>query len=287
MSTNHLIRFGAASLLALMMGCAAGGAPIDETSEPAPNDDELKPDDDRDPIGSDEAAVHDSRPVLVGRWNFNEDGGQILRDSSGSGNHAVRGTNVSQQSSDPRRISVEGHRALQFDGNNDVARVVGRDRLQPREVSVVAWIRMSDRPSGTQYIVSKGAQGCVAPSYGLYFDNGQLKFIVTHQGSSSSNPFRETNGYSANNLDDNDWHQIVGTYDGRRIRLYVDGDLVDSTTYDDTSYIRYGLSEHNRLLFGEFDGAGSGCQLNYEGQLDNVRVYRNPLSAREVRDLND
>ena len=280
MSKNDLWGFGSIALAALV-GCSAQseGPVTEEESEPSPGVDELKSDDDSPGIDSTEQGLHNADPVLVGRWRFNEDGGQILRDSSGRGNNAVRGTNVNVQASDPRRIFVDGHRALDFDGN-DVARVIGRDGLQPREVTVAAWVRFGTAPTGTQYLVSKGAEGCVAPSYALYFDNGQLKFIVTPE----TGNFRETNGYPATNIDDNDWHQVIGTYNGRAVRLYVDGDLVDVSDYGTDVGIRYGLSQHNRLQFGAFSGAGLGCSLNYNGELDNVRVYRNPLNANEVMD---
>lgn len=281
MSTNYLWRFGASALIALMGCTAESGGPTsgptsEEGTEPSPGADQLKPDDDNG-TGTSEQGLHGGSPVLVGRWRFNEDGGQILADSSGSGNHAVRGTNLNVQSSDPRRINVEGHRALSFDGG-DVARVTGRDRLQPREVTVEAFIRLTTTPSGTQYIVSKGAEDCASPSYALYSDNGQLKFIVTPQ----TGAFRETDGYALSNLVDSDWHQLIGTYDGQTTKLYIDGDLVDSTNHGTESSIRYGLSFHNRLLFGAFDGSGEGCNLRYMGQLDNVRVYRNPLTANQV-----
>ena len=279
MAKKYLWRFGAFALIAVM-GCAADRATTsEEETEPSPGVDELAQDEDSPGVDSTEQGLHGGIPVLVGRWRFNEDGGQTLGDSSGSGNHAVRGTNANAQPSDPQRINVEGHRALRFDGN-DVARVIGMNRLQPREVSIEAYIRLTSTPSTTQYIVSKGAQDCASPSYALYFDNGNLKFIVTPQNGS----FRETDGYAASNLADGDWHQIVGTYNGRGTRLYIDGELVDTTTHGTEEPIRYGLSVHNRLLFGRFNGSGPGCDLFYTGQLDNVRVYRNPLNASDVRD---
>ncbi len=71
------------------------------------------------------------------------------------------------------------------------------------------------------------------------------------------------------------WTHLVGTYDGETIRLYVDGEEVDTASAtgvlaDSTAPLRVGA--HDSI----------GDHNTFHGLIDEVRIYDRPLSAEEI-----
>jgi len=73
-----------------------------------------------------------------------------------------------------------------------------------------------------------------------------------------------------------EWVHYAGSYDGRTIRLYVDGDLVDSTEAPGRMPVR------NHPLF---IGATSVGQNVVDGELADVRLYNEALPAALIREI--
>ena len=82
------------------------------------------------------------------------------------------------------------------------------------------------------------------------------------------------------------WHLLVGTYDGANVRLYVDGAEVGPGT-PATGNIAYGLAAHNDLLIGGFNDPACFEQTNFDGYIDDPRVYGRALTAAEIAGLAD
>ena len=81
--------------------------------------------------------------------------------------------------------------------------------------------------------------------------------------------------YSGTSLDDGQWHSIDAVYDGSKMYVYLDG-TASATTYDQSGVIG---SNTQDLYLGSY-----GTQGHYwRGLLDDLRIYRRPLSAAEVR----
>jgi hypothetical protein len=80
---------------------------------------------------------------------------------------------------------------------------------------------------------------------------------------------------SINDLTLNQWHQIVGTYDGSIAKLYIDGELKASgqgsytIMHDDTP-----LCFSREISQPNYDG--------FNGIIDNVMIYNRALNAEEV-----
>ena len=74
------------------------------------------------------------------------------------------------------------------------------------------------------------------------------------------------------------WHNVVGTYDGSSVRLYLDGQLVGSGT-PDTASIAYGLPTSNDLLIGDYGGCSG---LDFSGSIDEVKVFDRALDPHEI-----
>lgn len=151
-------------------------------------------------------------------------------------------------------------------------------------VTVDAWVR-SAGPGDNRYIVSKGAEFCGWSSYALYALNGGLAFYVTKAVDVHGNVAFGESPNAGSTIWDGAWHHVAGTYDGSRVRLYVDGvEVGDGTQH--TGDIKYGLADSNALVLGRFAGdgcSGFGTNLPFTGDVDEVEIFDRALSATEVR----
>ncbi len=216
--------------------------------------------------GGDFPAGSDSLPV--GAWPLNEGRGTVAHDYSVHDNDgSLEGLAQWTQG------RFQG--GLSFNGNAAAVVVPDSRSLEPAAVSVSAWVNSSASPGSYKYIVAKGANGCLAASYGLYTGvNGGLEFYVsTNQGLSFT--LSPDAGQSVWN---GQWHNVVGTYDGSSVRLYLDGQQVGSGT-PDTAPIAYGLPTSNDLLIGDYRGCSG---LDFSGKTDEVKVFARALDASEI-----
>jgi hypothetical protein len=194
---------------------------------------------------------------LVASWSFDEEEGRLVSDGSGRCNHAIV----------TGGMLVRGVRGagLQFDGETTSASAPSSPSLSPtRAITVEAWIKLHDvLSSGFPTIVRKEG------AYALRFSEGRLGFLVWIDGEPAGLGCRKTD-WSADR-----WHHFVATYDGSRMRLFVDG------SEDAAS---------SRNISGPIDSTGtvvgigsSGSQHLFRGVIDEVRIFSRALSASEIR----
>ena len=167
----------------------------------------------------------------VGSWSFNEGKGTIARDFSG---HRNEGHLEGLAQWAPGRFQG----AVGFNGNAAAVEVPNSTTLEPAAVSVSAWVNAGSSPGDFKYIVAKGAESCLAASYGLYTGaNGGLEFYVASNTGMSWTISPDAGAGVWNGQ----WHNVVGTYNGSSVKLYVDGREVGSGT-PDTAPIAYGCT---------------------------------------------
>ena len=195
-----------------------------------------------------------------------------VSDSSGNGNGGVLSGGVSWVG------GVFGS-ALSFDGSSGQVKVSDNTALEPAStVTVSAWVKQTGTPGDYRYVLAKGANGCVAASYGLYTGpGGGLEFYVA-QGRGSIYARSPDAGQS---IWDGTWHLAVGTYDGSTIRLYVDGSQVGSGTAW-SGNLEYLLPNSNDFYIGNYPGCSDH---EFRGAVDDVMVWNRVLGASEIRGL--
>lgn len=208
----------------------------------------------------------------VGVWKLDEGSGTTVYDSSGNGNNGVLSGGVSWVP------GVSGS-ALSFDGVSGQVKVADNNALEPGSaVTVSAWLKHAGSPGAFRYIMAKGANGCIAASYGLYSGpGGGLQFYVSQHHASvyARSPDAGQKAW------DGRWHLAVGTYDGSTIRLYVDGVQVGSGTSWEGS-LEYLLPSSNDFYIGNYP---SCSPHGFPGSVDDVTVWGRALSAAEVSGL--
>jgi Concanavalin A-like lectin/glucanases superfamily len=201
----------------------------------------------------------------------------VARDWSGNGNHGTLGSTTGVDENDPtwiRGIFGFGH-ALNFGGDDFVA-IDDAPELEPSRITVETWFRGSDTPGQYRYLVAKGGDGCEAGSYGLYSSkNAGLAFYVYDGANWTRSPEADPA-----QVWDGSWHHAAGTFDGRTVRLFVDGRQIATGSPAGTA-IAYDLPEGDASL-GTF---GPSCDnLLFTGDLDEVRIWSRALPVSDIWD---
>lgn len=213
---------------------------------------------------------------LVGEWQLNEGAGTFAGDSSGFGNNGT-------VSGDAAWVTGHEGMALNFTGNTGQVQVPSSAALEPQTaVSVAAWVRHAGSPGDYAYLVAKGVNGCIAASYGLYSGaSGGLQFYVSHN---QGTVYADSPDSGAGIWDGN-WHQVVGTFDGTTVRLYVDGHQVGSGS-NFPGPLEYQLPNSNQLYIGNYPSSGTTCKArDFTGTIDDVMIWNGALSASQVNGL--
>ncbi len=197
----------------------------------------------------------------------------------GNGNaNDIRGTNNGTLVNGTTFATGKVGQAFSFDGVDDFVDVPNNANLEPQALTVDFWFN-SASPGTNAYLLSKGAATCQFGSYS--FNNagtgGGLAFDVTINGSLIRSPI------SSPTVFDGMWHLAAGTYNGKTVRLFIDGVEVGTGTLAPGS-ITYGLATTNNLTFGRYNGT---CILSYAGLLDEIEIFNRALSLTEIQTIFD
>jgi len=143
--------------------------------------------------------------------------------------------------------------------------------LNPTTLTVSAWIKTTD--TGT----NRGIIGSAFYTSGLnfYVYNGEVSFGISATTTTST---------TTANVNDGNWHHVVGTYDsqgdasGNTLYIYVDGIQKASNTV-------VKLYTRNDPLFIGAKGVGSSTSVPFIGQIDGVAIFDYALSSSQVTTL--
>ena len=192
---------------------------------------------------------------LVAAYAFNEGSGTSFADGSGRGNGGtLQGATWT--------TSGKYGGALAFDGVNDSAAVPDAVSLDlGASMTLEAWVRPT-ASSGWRTILLKEAPNSLA--YSLYSASGTNRPSAWIGGTSSM-------GSAAVPL--NAWTHVSATYNGTRLRVYVNGVLrADQATTVSVPVSANPLRIGGNAVWGEY----------FAGQIDEVRIYDRVLTAAEI-----
>jgi hypothetical protein len=166
---------------------------------------------------------------------------------------------------------------LAFDGVDDYGYIDYSSSLAPTSaISGGGWIYYSNWSTSQGNIFSKLQSG----GYALQHSSTGLNvyFLVRLGGLYRNSAFDKS-------LMNSGWNHIFGTFDGRYIRMYLNGNAV-GTPYDHGSVAAIEYAVNNNLAIGR-DAAG-GSSNSVEGTstnatISNLQIYNRALTAAEVR----
>lgn len=232
------------------------------------------------PLGTPINAGHPLSKGLVGCYNFSEDGGMILTDSSLCSNHgSMAGFSLSGTTSNWGPSSIGTY--LDF-ANTDQIDIPHDGTLNFTAFSISFWLNMT---ATTGYIMTKTALAA-GGQFLIYLNNpsGTRRRIWSYVQTDGINWVqRGNNDQTIIDTDHNDgkWHHFVCTCDASfNMRVYKDGMRNDDqsqgagtvTSITNTTVLQIG---HNTTDAG----------AKFVGKLSAIRLYNRVLSESEVRQL--
>ena len=192
--------------------------------------------------------------TALGIWFFDEGKGGTAKDSSENGNDGE----IVGAKWDTGKYGE----ALQFEGGAHVA--VGDFADYEDEVSIVALIKTPAAPAWSDIIVGPcGDVILTLRDHKLNFA-GQCAQPIPH------------NTWSKTLLNDDKWHHIAGTYDGKKVNVYVDGEL-------EASNAAAGPFKTGAKYIGSRDDK----QEAYTGLIDEIAFFNVALSENDVKAISD
>ena len=185
--------------------------------------------------------------VLVGHWNFDGD----LTDAVGSND----GTAVGNAYATTTGGKIGG--AASFDGVDDAITISSAMLSNSPVWSISFWSYQNSGSGNTGYILGSG------PST-------DLSLFVRRQSSDVYNYGSTTSGNNTTGFARGAWHHHVFTFDGSKIRYYVDGGAYANTE---------GFDSDGILDLSIYFGNRSDLERDFAGMVDDLQVYNVKLSS--------
>ena len=203
-------------------------------------------------------------PSLVGHWKLDDLSGTTAVDSSTGGND---GTLVNFDSPPALTSSTPTNAGLVFDGDNDEIQITDDASLDlGQKVTMAAWIYVTAFP-GTGDAGLHQIFGDETGATAVMRLSGQrLAFMMEDGGFNNATD-------TATDLSQDQWHHVAVVTDGTNANFYIDGTL--------SSQVPFTVTPTNASA-DWWIGGTSFSGRNFEGRIDDVRVYTRDLSATEV-----
>ena len=197
---------------------------------------------------------------VVGIWLFDEGNGKTIKDASGNGHDGEIVGAV--EWSDGKFES-----ALKFDGGH--VSVPHEDNMNLVEFTITAWIKVPKILAPYQMIAGKEAWP--DRNYSMWIIPGVMTFGFTTPGAAQDIQV------GSQEVIDDQWHFVAGTYDENNLTPYVDGEMLAQRG-------AAGKPATNTapLMIGAQPPAGGGPLM---GLIDEVAVYDTALSEKEIKQV--
>jgi hypothetical protein len=206
------------------------------------------------------AASESTQPILA--YAFDEGSGTTASDLYGTHEATVEGA---------RWAEGKYGTALRFSGQATecVQTPEAADLQLSEHFTIEAWIRPEGPESFQEAIIFKEGSGAGVAGYGLkigQFTKGRLDGFI---GKEERNPYRVED---TTTLPVRRWSHVALTFDGSKMRLYVNGGLVGEAASAAVKPTSGPLSI----------GCSKELSEGFIGKVDEVRIYNRALSATEI-----
>ena len=200
---------------------------------------------------------------LVASYHFDEAGGNIAHDATGS----VDGTLLGQANF-VTGAGINGSGALSLNRSTGDLVTMG-NHFGFSSFSIQSWVKIENGYAAVEVPFGKHIAGA-GIGYYVSISEGSQGTAHFYPGAYPFTP------YSPTAVNDGQWHQIVAVFDGALgiASLYIDGGLAASVSGAGTQY-----SGTDFLIGGTTYGP------TYTGLIDEVLIYDNALGADDVRSL--
>jgi len=225
-----------------------------------------------------QVAYNFNRGAPIAWWKMDECEGTTIHDASGNkhngtwsgsggGTQTTVGTCSSSGTAWGNGSSGKYNGSLNFDSTDDYVDIDSSASHMPSgtsNVSVAAWVKPNVVTSAKSIITYGGT--ALSSGYGLGVGTVSAKANISINGTYYSGNTTLTTGQ---------WYHIVGVYDHNTVKLYVNGKLDASTSLSSS------ITASSTLRIG----MEPSSSMNYDGIIDDVRIYNYALSADQVKQV--
>ena len=194
--------------------------------------------------------------------------GTVWKDLSGLGNNGTLINGVG--------YSADNNGSMVFDGVNDQVTISHSSLLAPTSsITLSSWVDTNWQTTNSVRILSKTEGG----GWQLAINDdpaGSRVGMTIHIGGSYRYATVPKSTISSG------YHNIVGTFDGRLMKLHIDASPVVSIDLGSTLSLTYILN--NALVIGAEAGASGPANTNFiNAKISNVQIYNRALSPLEIQ----
>lgn len=209
----------------------------------------------------------------IAHWKFDEGYGTAANDSTPNDNDLTLSSS-SWTDSGKFNKAWNGTGALWASRADDA----DFDFTATDDFAVSLWYKSdsASNPAAVEYLLNKGPIAASAAGYAVYANtSGNLCFGIDDD--TTWNP--DIASCTSTDVYDSTWHHVVGVRDTVQDKtyLYVDGVQKDSDTDSTTAT----LANSSSLYIGDSNGSNGTDEFN--GDIDEVKIYRYALTADEVK----
>ncbi len=214
---------------------------------------------------SDTADPAASKP-LIAHWTFDDDAS-----SKTIANATSHQLDVALSQPLPRPPGVHG-RAIHLQGRPILPVPIGAQLADAEQITFSAWARPNELSSYREIF----RQECAERLLFSFQNDGHVLSLGLNIGGryiecdARINPVHVSGG---------DWHHLAATFDGRTMRVYLDGHEIGALEHPGPLVI-------NSKVSG-FIGSSGGRGEFFQGDLDDLRIYATALTPGEIKSLND
>lgn len=161
---------------------------------------------------------------------------------------------------------------LSFDGSNDGVQIDETQDLSLNHMTISSWC-YSTNFQQNGFLFEKTTNGSVNTQYSLFFNSGNNSIYYRTYGLSSTD--LTVNSSSAGVIN-NQWNNIVATYNGSQKKIYVNGALVATQSVTGT------VNQNNTGpafigIYGNFAG------YPFNGKISQTKIYNIALTDQQIK----
>lgn len=199
----------------------------------------------------------------IGMWSFDDVVGDTVKDSSGKGNHGkiIGGAEI---------VKGKIGNAIKLNGSNQCVEVPHSDTLDLTEqVTMMCWYYWEGAGDAWQTFFSKGPMSGTNENWALFINTGgaYFHFITTPNGA------RMNVDSPAGVVKKKEWQFVAGTYDGKNVRIYLDGKLIKEQPMSGKM-----TPNKSALRLGHREASSHW----WMGMQDEMAVFKRALSEDEI-----
>ncbi len=208
----------------------------------------------------------------IAHWTMDSVSGVTVSD--------VTGGHDATSISNPSFVSGKNQNSISLNGSGQYLNITNHLDLRPNEMTVCAWVKGNSNTSSD----------AIFQSYSRRPYHSGFLLYATSSGNAAIQVAANTGGLNNDDyaalgigyVNDNTWHHICASYDGKTIKVYYDGDYIRSKQFD--GGLDY--ATNNYVAIGAmYTGPNRHTGYDFHGELDEIKLFTRVLNGYEINEI--